>query len=139
MKQKYWIGDLCYVMHPEWDEFCSLTITDRCVTDGVFTLADGRKFGCKGTAYGDGTYHDQNGKQYPVDAGLIGVIALEDIRDPLAITGPNIGLGNIYEFDSFPDVASHNGVIQIGNIFIPTAFDEDCDDEEYSEEEEDDF
>jgi hypothetical protein len=36
-------------------------------------------------------------------------------------------------------VASHNGVIQIGNIFIPTAFDEDCDDEEYSEEEEDDF
>jgi len=40
----YYIGDLCYVMHPEWDEFCALTISGHNVLDGEFNLKDGRRF-----------------------------------------------------------------------------------------------
>ena len=127
--KKYWVGDLCYVMHPEWDEFCALTISGHTVRDGTFVLQDGRKFAFKGTAYGDGVYHDQFGKEYPVDAGLIGVIAMEDIRDPEALVGTNLSLGNIYDFDVFPDVHIDNGVIHIGHLRIPTSFVEDSDDE----------
>jgi hypothetical protein len=36
---KYYIGDLCYVMHGEWDEFCALTIVGDKVLDGEFNLA----------------------------------------------------------------------------------------------------
>ena len=137
--KKYWVGDLCYVMHPEWDEFCELTISGHDCSDGTFVLQDGRKFAFKSTAHGDGEYHDQHGKAYPVDAGIIGVIAVEDIRDPEAITGPNIGLGNIYAFDQFPDVfRDDDGVIYIGTLRIPTSFERDSEDEDYDPEEDDD-
>ena len=76
---KYYIGDLCYVMHSEWDEFCKLTISGDKVLDGEFNLADGRRFATFTTKWGDGNYFDQNGKSYDVDAVLIGCIDLEDI------------------------------------------------------------
>ena len=76
---KYYIGDLCYVMHPEWDEFCSLTINGHNVLDGEFNLKDGRRFATFTTKWGDGTYKDEQGRSYGVDAGLIGCIAVDDI------------------------------------------------------------
>ena len=51
---KYYIGDLCYVMHPEWDEFCRITISGNECLQGEFNLADGRRFATFTTAYGDG-------------------------------------------------------------------------------------
>jgi hypothetical protein len=52
------------------------------VLDGEFKLANGVRFALHSTAYGDGTYQDQEGRSYPVDAGLIGCIRLEDVYDP---------------------------------------------------------
>ena len=63
----YWIGDLCYVMHDEWDEVCNITISGHSVKDGEFKLADGREFATYCTAYGDGMYSDQDGNVYGVD------------------------------------------------------------------------
>ena len=71
---KYYVGDLCYVMHPEWDEFCSITIKEHTCLDGEFNLKDGRRFATFGTKWGDGEYRDQFGNRYGVDAGLIGCI-----------------------------------------------------------------
>ena len=80
----YYVGDLCYVMHPQWKEVCDLMFaTDgNGVLDGEFNLANGVRFAVSSTAYGDGTYFDQQDRQYPVDAGLIGCIRVEDVYDP---------------------------------------------------------
>jgi hypothetical protein len=78
----YYVGDLCYVMHPQWKEVCNLTISGNGVLEGEFNLANGVRFAVSSTAYGDGTYFDRQGRQYPVDAGLIGCIRVEDVYDP---------------------------------------------------------
>jgi len=80
----YYCGDLCYVMHPQWKEVCNLMFAtgDNSVLDGEFNLANGVRFALHSTAYGDGTYQDQEGRDYPVDAGLIGCIRVEDVYDP---------------------------------------------------------
>lgn len=132
---KYYIGDLCYVMtDKEWDQFCDITIkNDRCL-EGEFNMPDGRRFATYGTAYGDGCYKDQYGREYCVDAGLIGCIRVEDIR---AEKYENIeSLGSIVEFDyDFSTSGGRNdqgrdwdGVIRIGTVLIET-------DPQYEEEE----
>ena len=82
----YYVGDLCYVMHPQWKEVCDLIFASgsNYVLDGEFNLANGVRFSLHSTAYGDGTYQDEIGRDYPVDAGLIGCIAVEDVVDPEA-------------------------------------------------------
>ena len=116
----YYVGDLCYVMHNEWDEFCDLTTDGMRCLDGVFQLSDGRKFATFSTKYGDGEYYDQLGNSYSVDAGLIGCIRVEDLTE-------SVGTGKIYRFDSDFSVGSRNGLITIGHLVIDTA-------EEYEEE-----
>ena len=80
----YYVGDLCYVMHPQWREVCDLMFAtkDNGTLDGEFNLANGVRFALHGTAYGDGVYYDEQGRKYPVDAGLIGCIRVEDVYDP---------------------------------------------------------
>lgn len=80
----YYVGDLCYVMHPQWKEVCALMFaTDGGgVLEGEFNLANGVRFSLHSTAYGDGTYQDEAGRNYPVDAGLIGCIRVQDVYDP---------------------------------------------------------
>lgn len=80
----YLVGDLCYVMHPQWKEVCGLMFAcdDNRVLHGEFNLANGVRFSVQSTAYGDGTYYDDEGREYPVDAGLIGCIRVEDVYDP---------------------------------------------------------
>ena len=57
---QYYIGDLCYVMHDEWDEVCHLLFgssqTGR-IKEGEFVLKDGRRFACYSTAYEIGRAH----------------------------------------------------------------------------------
>ena len=82
---RYLVGDLCYCMHPQWNEVCDLLFagrTDHGCNEGEFTLANGVKFAIYNTAYGDGYYPDQQGNTYPVDAGCIGCIRVEDVYDP---------------------------------------------------------
>lgn len=117
----YYIGDLCYVMHPEWDEFCSLTINDNKVLDGEFNLKDGRRFATFTTKWGDGTYKDEQGRKYGVDAGLIGCINVKDIT-PSELE--NLKDGHVVEFVQDFSTFSAGGVIRIGSICIDTDFEE---------------
>ena len=123
----YYIGDLCYVMHGEWDEFCKLTIAGNEVLDGEFNLADGRRFATYTTMYGDGNYFDETGKSYDVDAGLIGCIRVEDID----FTDPSNSIvgGRVVEFVRDFSTFSSGGVISFGTVSIDT-------DPEYADEEE---
>lgn len=125
---KYYIGDLCYVMHPEWDEFCSLTINGHNVLDGEFNLKDGRRFATFTTKWGDGTYKDEQGREYGVDAGLIGCIAVDDITSSEL---ENLKDGHVVEFVQDFSTFSAGGIIRIGSICIDTDFEEEYEDELY--------
>ena len=128
---QYYIGDLCYVMHPEWDECCELFFPPGAPGRGVegeFALKDGRRFASFSTAYGDGTYRSNIGTSHSVDAGLIGCIRVEDIRDSQY---NNIEeLGAIVEFDQPFEVSEDQGLIVFGHVQIETAGgynEEECD------------
>ena len=114
---KYYIGDLCYVMHDVWDEFCDITIQETSVLDGVFALKSGVTFATFCTAWGDGGYRDMEGREYSVDAGLIGCIRVEDIG--VSEQG-NIRCGHVVEFTEDFGVDSHDGVIRFGDVYIDT-------------------
>ena len=122
---KYWLGDLCYVLHAEWDEFCNITIDDtRCVS-GEFELKDGRKFASYNTMYGDGCYDGLG-----VDAGLIGCILVSDIDTDN--DSNQISLGRIVEFKEPFVTGSEDGVIRFGNVYIDTGYEPE--DEDYDNE-----
>ena len=129
---KYYIGDLCYVMHPEWDEVCDLFFPAGHPPRGVegeFTLKDGRRFASFSTAYGDGSYHSSIGTSHCVDSGSIGCIRVEDIRDNAY---DNIEeLGAIVEFDQPFEVDSDQGLLIFGHVQIETAGGYDEDEDEY--------
>ena len=125
---KYYVGDLCYVMHPEWDEVCDLIIKDGEVLDGEFSLSDGRRFAIYSTQYGDGLYRSNRGTMHSVDAGSIGCIALEDIRDPEATEAAMKSLGAIVEFtEDFATSSDYDGTIIIDDMEIYTGDDPDDD------------
>ena len=81
-KKGFYVGDICYAMpnnlyHEFW-------INAHDCDDGVFFIPeedsgipDGCFFAVASTAWGDGCYQDNAGRNYPVDAGNIGVLPLE--------------------------------------------------------------
>ena len=121
---KYYIGDLCYVMHPEWDECCDLFFPANHPPRGVegeFTLKDGRRFASFSTAHGDGTYRSNIGTNHSVDSGSIGCIRVEDIRDN---SHDNIEeLGAVVEFTQPFEVSEDTGMITFGHVKIETNMD----------------
>ena len=135
---KYYVGDLCYVMHNEWDEVCSLIIDGHNCKEGVFTLANGTRFAIYNTADGDGVYDDNMGNEYGVDAGSIGCILVSDCTEEI-----DERLGHIVDFDTDFEVRSYKGDMYFGHIHIDTAYFEDPDEDEdtadeYNDEQEED-
>ena len=134
----YYVGDLCYVMHDEWDEICNLTFPDPTTeVTGKLQLADGRRFAIYGTAYGDGTYFDSSDldRAYSVDSGTVGIIEVKDITDPEFLCVVASGLGHIIELPQKledMDCSYSNGTIWFGDFAIITGF-------EYGGEEDEDF
>lgn len=119
---KYWVGDLCYVMHPQWRECCDLFFPpgqdNYRGNQGVFKLANGVRFALFSTAYGDGCYEDTKGREYPVDAGSIGCIRVEDIADDSEsfwLEG-----GNIIDFEHDFEVGSDGKELRFGHVRIDT-------------------
>ena len=137
---RYYVGDLCYVMHPEWKECCDLFFPyvpgqpEGRGRDGEFTLADGRRFANFGTAYGDGTYRSSIGTDHSVDSGSIGCIRVEDIRDMEYTPEVQAELGAFIDFPEPFEVSSDQGLLIFGHVQIETAGDDwdedepDCDD-----------
>jgi len=133
---KYYIGDLCYVMHPEWDEVCDLFFPANHPPRGVegeFTLKDGRRFASFATAYGDGGYRSNIGTSHSVDAGIIGCIRVEDIRDDEASDMET--LGAIVEFKAPFEVSSDGSSLVFGHVVIETGYDEDKEHDCFDDEE----
>ena len=126
---QYYVGDLCYVMHPQWDEVCSLILSDDLNEDGEYTLKNGVRFAVHRTLYGDGTYFDNEGRSYSVDAGIIGCILVTDIDDN---TQSPEG-GNVVNFSVPFETSECYGQIRFADFCIETGDIEDDDEEDYQD------
>jgi len=136
---QYYIGDPCYVVgtknHELWMDFLYKTglisDTDEC-TEGYCTY-EGHELFAASTAFGDGSFEDNEGYNYPVDAGMIGVIPIA-LTDDVAIESKKLGRIETFARD-FEVSRTQDGVFVINrNIVINTGDwntndEEDCDEE----------
>jgi hypothetical protein len=112
----YFIGDPCYVINESWTEFI-----DK-VKENTITEFRGYEVFYGGTAWGDGTYLDNNGNEYPVDSGCLGIIPVDLIE-----LDSSQELGQIVNFDDEFDVDNDGGIFTFGHIFINTDWEEPID------------
>lgn len=122
------MGDPCYVVKKHSDWMKLLKATDYFKNEEQ--TFKGQQIFADGTAYGDGTYLDQKGRQYFVDAGLIGIMPIEVIESD----GDG---GQIIEFKDAFYVSAKNGIFHFGDITINTKCDDDDKNEDEWEDEED--
>ena len=115
---KYYVGDLCYVMHPQWMQACFCFLKDYRALSGEFALANGVRFARFSTKYGDGDYVDNLDNGYLVDSGCIGCILVSDIDDPNA----SLYCGAIHEFDNPFAPSLKNGRIYFDKVCIDTDY-----------------
>lgn len=111
---RYWIGDLCYIVKGEhWNTICKFLGDGSEMREGVFTLL-GREGAIFGTAYGDGCYYDQEGNEYGVDSGTLGIF-------PAGIFDSRwVELGKVFDFSEDFPVECVDGEMRFGRIRIPT-------------------
>ena len=73
-EQGFYIGDLCYALNDRiYDEVWG----GAGYKPGIYEAPGGFKFAAAWTAYGDGTYEDQYGREYGVDAGNLSLVPAE--------------------------------------------------------------
>lgn len=123
----YVLGDPCYaVPYFLWEDagessnWFDTPVATVKVEDKTFNILG------FSTAHGDGSYYGSDGFDYPVDAGLIGLVPIE-----LANIKRHDLQGSINRIVTFDrDVLCTNicGVMQFGDIVIDT---EDCEEKEY--------
>lgn len=119
----YLVGDPCYaVPDHRWMEW--LEAADYETQDVLLAELDGHPTLGIGTAHGDGTYEGDDGNEYPVDAGLIGVVPVE-IADYSDDKYPRGKIMRKVEFTKDFDCSYEDGTIVLGHIEIDTDPEED--------------
>lgn len=130
----YYVGDLCYVLSQ--DDYDEIVCTFRYNDGDVYTI-NGFTFAWAHTAYGDGCYTDSEGNHYPVDAGLIGILRVDDHPEFLQeLLAHNASLKedgwewkrNLFTFNEEFFIEFSDGVFNINGNIIHT---DDSEDEEY--------
>jgi hypothetical protein len=125
---EYFVGDLCYVLSDEqWDEVCRLTFpfrrgpNKRKSVNGKFVLKGGVEISLHGTAYGDGVYLDQRGREYGVDSGTIGCVSVKHLgRKTKAKIKKQPWLGHIHEMHYSFASKDESGKLRFGPVVIDT-------------------
>lgn len=122
---EYLVGDPCYGVPGErWSEWLTASdpdvFGDNPVLDAqlqrvLIAPLDGHPVLGIGTAHGDGQYEDQHGAVYPVDSGLIGLVPVGLVSDPISVTGmQRVTFGVAFE------CLYDDGVIYLGDLAIDT-------------------
>lgn len=117
----YWVGDPCYcVPDDHWDDLLNVSDFFGCGGFGTRNTLPKGVYNFRGvpilafnTAYGDGVYEDDEGRKYPVDAGLIGAV-------PVSYAKSNPFGCHKMTFIVPTKVSNVDGVITIGDIVINT-------------------
>ncbi len=130
-KGKYYVGDPCYIFGKSWDKV--LNDTDY-FDNGEIVKVFSKDCIVGGTAYGDGIYTDNFGREYNVDAGLIGVLPVSLISIDKIYTIKQIekhkGM-HIIDFKEAFEVSISGGIFEFGDIKIDTTNDSEDDNEWY--------
>ena len=108
---KYVIGDLCNCLSDdEWEDYCNRDT----LPEGVYSFR---------TAYGDGTYFDQEGREIGVDSGTIGIIPLDKVSAPDKLREAlKYRIVQVVDIDEIAEesVSEKDGVITFDKIIIDT-------------------
>ena len=123
----FYVGDICYALDDDtYDEVWGGANYD----DGIYEVpGTGFSFAVAGTAYGDGTYYDDGGHEYSVDAGCIGLV-------PLELVEQDTDGGQVFEIPGEAYFEACDGVFEIelpdgDTIIINTRDEEDGEDGYY--------
>lgn len=132
---RYYVGDLCYAIM-NWDRFCELTLKDDGIVQGDIPWR-GERLWQHSTAWGDGVFQDAQGRQYGVDAGLIGILPVEFVdKDQDEFVRPSNDLGHIVEFKTPFTCTYENGCFYFGDSIV---IDTDPQEDDEDQEDEDDY
>jgi hypothetical protein len=115
----YYIGDPCYLFDKSWGKILD---ENNHLDDGEHEIF-GKKIFTGETAYGDGTYTDNYGNAYWVDAGLLSIIPVSLIMKDCKETAKSIAESDgmhIVKFEEDFECSVENGVFQFGDIVINT-------------------
>ena len=107
----YWVGDPCYsIPRGQWHEW--LEAADY--TNETVKVAAVNGHLCVGinTEFGDGTYHGDDGGEYPVDSGMIGLVPVK--------LGPTNSGTTIETFPEEFECYREGSVIVLGHVRIET-------------------
>lgn len=116
---KYYIGDPCYIFKDSWNR----VLTSTNYFEDTSGKIDGHNYCAASTAYGDGIYEDNQGRNYGVDSGVIGIISISALEIDNKTTVDNItgsDYMHVVEFDSEFTVQIADGIFQFGTIVINT-------------------
>lgn len=124
---KYFLCDPCYVIDTpsDWMRFLNKCADkddseydlNGDVCNGHYEeLPEGTKVLAFATSYGDGTYTDQHGNQYPVDSGLLGLVPFKYAPDTKDIDK----FGKIIEFGEETLCFTKDGILTFGSYIIDT-------------------
>lgn len=134
----FYVGDICYVLRDEiyhgfWGDV-------KGFQDGVFDVPyyGGMSFAVGGTAYGDGCYGDRHGHSFPVDAGNIGLVPIELVKD----MEKAIDLGLVVDAPGVAEFESDDGIFSIRlpdgqTVEIDTHFDYDDNETDFYDDDDD--
>jgi hypothetical protein len=106
----FYIGDICYVLddrlyHGVWGD-------QNGYADGTFRDPDtGLEVSVAGTAYGDGCYLGSDGAEFPVDAGVIGLVPLELVPKEKEPQGGR--LGEIFKMPGEAEFIAEDGLFTV--------------------------
>lgn len=137
---RYFVGDPCYTAGKDdkaWQDWCSTA--DFGSDDVMAATFNGLPVVGLHTAHGDGTYRDFDGREYGVDAGLIGAVP-EELIKKMDISDEDLqGSGHWVETKEpfVLEQGSIGGVLMIGNVIIETdPADDEEEDEQWDEQDE---
>jgi hypothetical protein len=109
---RYVIGDLCNALSAdEWQDYCF----SEQLPEGAFSFH---------TFTGDGTYLDQENREYGVDSGTIGILPLDKVSDMEKLrTALKYRIVQVLDLPtvSEDDCYEEDGVIVLGPVVINTA------------------
>jgi len=130
---RYWVGDPCYCFDSSWHKILD---SSKYLKEPYYR-EDGVAVVCAlNTAHGDGMYLDRQGRSYPVDAGLIGLVLCGE--EDYAPGSRIVEFENEIKCYVNDDVAGHVIVFDSGDVKIEIPTESEDEEDNYADEEDDD-
>ena len=131
----FYIGDICYVLDDRL--YYGVWRDQNEFADGTLKDPDtGLEVAVAGTAHGDGCYLGSDGAEFPVDAGVIGLVPLELVSREKEPQGGR--LGEIFKMPGEAEFIAENGLFTVSlpdGHMVEINTDYEYDEEGYENEE----